>query len=171
MKKIIYFFLTVSLIFSSCKKEEDEVVTPTVITGCMDSDAANYMPSATVNSGCLYDITGAVWGITSLTINGANEMNSNVAVYLWANGDYGSETWSLDGETLLGYEGGPGIGSYSIPTTNSITLNSGGGNIATFSIDVPLNDNDNMTWRTTDSNGGAVVTTLIRSNWSLNDWK
>ena len=29
MRKIIYLFLTVSLIFSSCKKEEDEVVTPT----------------------------------------------------------------------------------------------------------------------------------------------
>ena len=31
MKKIIDLFLTVSLIFSSCKKEEDEVVTPTDI--------------------------------------------------------------------------------------------------------------------------------------------
>ena len=31
MKKILYLFLTVSLIFSSCKKEEDEVVTPTDI--------------------------------------------------------------------------------------------------------------------------------------------
>ena len=31
MKKILYLFLTVSLIFSSCKKEEDAVVTPTDI--------------------------------------------------------------------------------------------------------------------------------------------
>ena len=31
MKKIIDLFLTVSLIFSSCKKEEDKVVTPTDI--------------------------------------------------------------------------------------------------------------------------------------------
>mgnify|MGYP007026196289 CR=1 FL=1 len=38
MKKLLYLFLVLPLIFSSCKKEEDEVVTPTVISGCTDSD-------------------------------------------------------------------------------------------------------------------------------------
>jgi hypothetical protein len=45
MKKILYLFLTVSLIFSSCSKE-DEAVTPTVITGCMDNTADNYNSNA-----------------------------------------------------------------------------------------------------------------------------
>ena len=54
MKKILYLFLTVSLIFSSCTKEEDEVVTPTVITGCMDNTADNYNSNATTeaNNSC-----------------------------------------------------------------------------------------------------------------------
>ena len=42
MKKILYLFLTVSLIFSSCKKEEDPAV-----VGCMDNTADNYNANAT----------------------------------------------------------------------------------------------------------------------------
>ena len=192
MKKILYLFLTVSLIFSSCKKEDDPVALISgcmdetasnynsaattqpanacnyAVTGCTDPEATNYNQLATVNSGCIYNISGAVWGITSLTINGDNEMDGNVALYLWANGDYGSETWSLDFETLLEYEGGPGIGTYST-TPNSITLDDGV-DIMTFSID-PLTDNNNMTWRATGSDGEALVATLVRSDWSLSQWK
>ena len=54
MKKIIYLFLTVSLIFSACNKE-DEVVTPTIVNGCMDALATNYNSLATVDDGsCVY---------------------------------------------------------------------------------------------------------------------
>ena len=59
MKKILYLFLTVSLIFSSCKKEEDEVVT--AISGCNDSQATNYNANATNDdASCAYDLIG-VW--------------------------------------------------------------------------------------------------------------
>ena len=78
MKKIIYLFLIVSLIFSSCKKEEDEVVTPTVISGCTDSDATNYNASATNDDGlCRYDITG-VWETTSSVLNGVELMGGTL---------------------------------------------------------------------------------------------
>ena len=44
MKKIIYLFLTVSLIFSSCKKEE----------GCKDALATNYNADAEEDDGSVY---------------------------------------------------------------------------------------------------------------------
>ena len=57
MKKIIYMFLTVSLVFSSCKKEDDPVA---IISGCMDATATNYNSAATTQSAnaCTYDILG-----------------------------------------------------------------------------------------------------------------
>ena len=92
MKKILYLFLTVSLIFSSCKKEEDEVVTPTVISGCTDSDATNYIANATSDDGTyIYKVTEAVWSITSQTLNGINMQDADILYYqyLWDDGSYG----------------------------------------------------------------------------------
>ena len=66
MKKIIYTLLAVTFVFSACKKE-DEVVTPTVISGCTDAIATNYNSSATNDDGsCTYSIVG-VWTPTSVT--------------------------------------------------------------------------------------------------------
>ena len=49
MKKLIYIFLAISIIFAACKKEEEEV------PGCIDSTALNYNPNATVDNGsCVY---------------------------------------------------------------------------------------------------------------------
>jgi hypothetical protein len=54
MKKLLYTFLAVSIIFAACKKE-DEVVLPTVISGCTDVLAQNYNSNATVDNGfCTY---------------------------------------------------------------------------------------------------------------------
>ena len=48
MKKIIYLFLTVSLIFSACNKED-------IVSGCTDPYATNYDANATVDDGsCVY---------------------------------------------------------------------------------------------------------------------
>ena len=54
-------FVSLSLIVSSCKKEEDE------INGCTDSSAMNYLSNATSNDGsCIfaYDIAQGMWNIT-----------------------------------------------------------------------------------------------------------
>ena len=62
MKKILYTFLAVSIIFAACKKEEDEVVAPTVISGCTDAIATNYDATATTDDGsCIYSIVGGAW--------------------------------------------------------------------------------------------------------------
>ena len=56
------FFVGLSIIVSSCKKEEDE------INGCTDSSAMNYLSNATFNDGsCIfaYDIAQGIWNISS----------------------------------------------------------------------------------------------------------
>jgi len=178
MKKILYLFLTVSLIFSSCKKEEDEVVTPTVISGCTDSDATNYNASATSdNSTCMYDIIG-VWETTSAILNGVEQLGQLVDVdltYIFANGDIGAE----------GYKSGEMTG-YSIGTSSSSAPNSASWSGTYYSadgseIDLNLSWNidfmtnaNNMTWRYIDypTPGATYVKTLVRSTaYSISDWK
>ena len=51
MKKLLYTFLAVSIIFAACKKEEDEVVTPTIVNGCTDATACNYDATSTIDDG------------------------------------------------------------------------------------------------------------------------
>jgi len=56
LKKFIYTFLAVSIIFAACKKEECEaVILPITSAGCTDSTASNYDPLATVDDGsCVF---------------------------------------------------------------------------------------------------------------------
>jgi hypothetical protein len=171
MKKILYLFLTVSLIFSSCKKEEDEVVTPTVISGCTDSDATNYIANATSDDGtCIYKVTEAVWSITSQTLNGINMQDADILYYqyLWDDGSYGWEEWSISTGDPFDYGGGPGVGLFTSPAQNVLTLYDGEDNL-TVTIDI-MTDNNNMTWRASGP-GGDFVAELVRTSRSLNLWK
>jgi nitrous oxide reductase accessory protein NosL len=52
MKKLLYTFLAVSIIFAACKKEEENnnpTGTTTIVYGCTDTNAINYNPTATVD--------------------------------------------------------------------------------------------------------------------------
>ena len=72
MKKLLYTLLAVSIIFAACKKE-DETVTPTVISGCMDALALNYNASATTDDGsCTY--TTIISGCTDSTATNYNPL-------------------------------------------------------------------------------------------------
>ena len=57
-------FVSLSIIVSSCKKEEDELI----VEGCTESSAMNYLSNATSNDGsCIfaYDIAQGIWNISS----------------------------------------------------------------------------------------------------------
>ena len=59
MKKLLYTFLAVSFIFTSCKKEE----------GCTDAIATNYNSDAEDDDGsCNYSIVG-IWEPNSISVN------------------------------------------------------------------------------------------------------
>ena len=88
MKKIIYLFLVLPLIFSSCAKEE----------GCKDTLATNYNADAEEDDGsCLSNITG-IWSVDDYILNGVSLFSSaagnsltSMAVSLYADGT----SWSL----------------------------------------------------------------------------
>ena len=62
MKKFIYLFLAITVIFSSCKKEE----------GCTDSLATNFNIDAENDDGsCIFGITGGSWITQSIETTGS----------------------------------------------------------------------------------------------------
>ena len=68
MKKLMYTFLAVSIVFAACKKEEEDN-TPTVVNGCVDTTATNYNLNATNDNGsCTYDLVGK-WTATNVVID------------------------------------------------------------------------------------------------------
>ena len=92
MKKILYLFLVLPLIFSSCKKEE----------GCMDSQAANYNADAEEDDeSCTYSLVG-VWNMTSTNITGLGEIGGQFdeEYYFYSNGNWSAVTIPL-GETAI----------------------------------------------------------------------
>jgi hypothetical protein len=69
MKKVLYTLLAVSIVFAACKKEDD-VVAPTVLSGCMDAIATNYDATATSDDGsCVFGIVGGAWITDTEEIN------------------------------------------------------------------------------------------------------
>jgi Leucine-rich repeat (LRR) protein len=80
MKKIIYTLLATTLVFSACKKEdEDPVPTNTTISGCMDNIATNYNLLATVDDGtCIY---AGCMDSTALNYNALATVDDGSCVY------------------------------------------------------------------------------------------
>ena len=118
MKKLLYTFLAVSIIFAACKKEDD---TPVVVngctdasannfnanatnddgsciySGCSDSTATNYNPLATIDDGsCILGIVG-VWTPTS--VDKDSSMTTTIAGEIVYEFDFG------DGLEILTYSG------------------------------------------------------------------
>ena len=62
MKKMFYALLAVSIVFTACKEEDDDITAPTVLSGCTDAIATNYDATATSDDGsCIFGIVGGAW--------------------------------------------------------------------------------------------------------------
>ena len=60
---MFYVLLAVSIVFSACKKEEeDTIAATTVLSGCTDAIATNYDATAISDDGsCTFGIVGGAW--------------------------------------------------------------------------------------------------------------
>ncbi len=182
MKKLLYLFLVFPLIFSSCKKEEEDN-TPAAVLGCMDSQAVNYNPNATQdNCTCMYDVSG-VWETTSAILNGQDVFTGNYSMelhYLFTDDNIGFELYDMGGTGIAWGLGESSLLSQSPCNPNVISWygtvyeNSGTSTVSlTISIDFITNAN-NMTWRYVDypNAGDNYVKTLVRSTtYDLSDWQ
>ena len=112
MKKILYLFLTISLIFAGCKKEDDPVASSTFtkVYGCTDETADNFNPSANVYvpNICCYS-TGCEMGCTdeaALNYNFQATEDDGSCTYP------GAASWDCDpGQGC--YDPGTGNGQYN----------------------------------------------------------
>ncbi len=86
MRKLLYLFLVLPLLFSSCAKEE----------GCQDALATNYNADAEEDDGsCTYSLAG-YWDVDSYVLNGTEYMGSAIAEsYIIVNSDGTTESNTL----------------------------------------------------------------------------
>ena len=79
MKKLLLILLCLPLLFTTCKKEEDNIL------GCTNLVAMNYNPNATENDGsCTYSIIGK-WNVVSMVYDVTEGFYTSGS---YPNGDY-----------------------------------------------------------------------------------
>ena len=125
MKKIIYFFIAIAFMFSSCTKEE----------GCTDSLATNFNIDAENDDGsCIYGFAGGEWitqsivssGSMSVSMMGIPMLDSTIN-YIETNPD-SIEPYKLvinDDGTYMEYDNSNSIvegGTWSV-TSDELTVN------------------------------------------------
>ena len=108
----VVLFIGLSLVFSSCKKEE------VLIDGCTDSTASNYDASANVNVGCIYPQPGCT-DSTAFNYNPyANVDDSTCVEFIYGCMDisamnYSSTATSDDGNCVFAYDIAQGLWNIS----------------------------------------------------------
>tara|TARA_B110000444_G_C18795117_1_gene574424 strand:- start:547 stop:1104 length:558 start_codon:yes stop_codon:yes gene_type:complete len=111
MKNILYTFLVVSIIFTSCKKEEVEEV---LVNGCTDMNAYNYNANADTDNGtCINSFAEILteqdnWIISSDVIDPAIEIGDGEV------SDYLFWTPACRKDDLIDYQFFGEVGTYTI---------------------------------------------------------
>ena len=145
MKRTLLIITSIALIFSSCKKEEDN--TPTVVSGCMDAVADNYNSNATTepNNACNYS-ADVVYFLYESAANAMIMYNIDYACF-WDNfgNQLGCITWEWYYSNINSVPCSPGTGRIYVPIVWSGNKNS---NSTTFTYHIYLDDG---TLFTTDS--------------------
>ena len=141
MKKLLYLFLVIPLIFSSCAKEE----------GCMDTQATNYNADAEKeDESCTYSLTGC-WEWETGTVDGNNAFSTftDVVLYCWDNGQFGVEYYIPSG--LYAYD----IGTYSL-SADQTTVNT--------STETFVWDDNTQTWQFFGTSNTLLNVSKFNSN-------
>jgi len=159
MKKILYLFLTVSLIFSSCAKEE----------GCTDSQATNYNSDAEEeDESCTYSLVG-VWNMTSTSITGIGELGDQFIeeYYFYSNGNWSAVTIPSGETTIMSF------GSYtSSGSSLNITYANTDGQSGTIITTITQINGNTMSFEALDypENGYTTSKSYSKSNMDLPNW-
>ena len=154
MKKLILILLCLPLLFTTCKKEEEEHTPPFVkVYGCTDNDAENFNPSANVfNNTCCYFV--GCYGCTDPSATNYSQ---------FATEDDGScnyttaASWNCDPSAGC-YDPGTGNGQYSSLSDCQNACGSASGYEMTVTV-TEGNYPEEIAWDIYDPSGSGTLIT------------